>query len=81
MEKDGRKTFFFRMEGGHLVNANQLVQTSIDIDQRVCNTIQLVKRCPSTPNKKNIHNYRNCDEKWKKTAIGHFFLEWKAGTS
>jgi len=31
--------FFFRMEGGHLVNANRFVQTSIDIDQRVCNAI------------------------------------------
>ncbi len=48
------------MEGGHLVNANRLVQTPIDIDQRVCNAIQLVKRCPPTLNKENI---RNCAQK------------------
>jgi len=39
MEKDDRRTFFFRMKGGHLLNANRLVQTPIDIDQRVCNAI------------------------------------------
>jgi len=27
------------MEGGHLVNANQFIQTPIDIDQKVCNAI------------------------------------------
>jgi hypothetical protein len=41
------------MEGGHLVNANRLVQTLIDIDLKVCNAIQLVKRCPPTTNKKH----------------------------
>ncbi len=60
MEEDGHRTFFFRMEGGHLVNANQLVQTPIDIDQRVYNAIQLIKRCPPTPNKENI---RSCAQK------------------
>ncbi len=39
MQEDGRRTFFFRMEGGHLVNANRLVQIPIDIDQKVCNAI------------------------------------------
>ncbi len=24
---------------------------------------------------------RNCDEKWKKTALGFFFSKWKAGAS
>jgi len=31
--------FFFKMEGGHLVNANRFIQTPIDIDERVCNAI------------------------------------------
>jgi hypothetical protein len=81
MEKDDPRIFFFKMEGGHLVNANRLVQTPIDIDQKVYNAIQLVKRCLPTPNKEYIRSYRNCNEKWKKTAARHFFSEWKAGTS
>jgi hypothetical protein len=44
--------FFFKMEGGHFVNANRLIQTLIDIDLKVYNAMQLVKRCPPTTNKK-----------------------------
>jgi hypothetical protein len=41
------------MEGEHLMNANQLVQIVIDIDLKVYNAIQLIKRCPSTTTKKH----------------------------
>jgi hypothetical protein len=35
------------------MNANWLVQTVINIDLKVCNAIQLVRRCPPTINKKH----------------------------
>jgi hypothetical protein len=41
------------MGGEHLLNANRLVQTPIDIDQRVYNAIH----GSSTPNKENIRSY------------------------
>jgi hypothetical protein len=44
---------FLKIEGGHLLNANRLVQTLIRIDLKVCNAIQLVRRCPPTRDKKH----------------------------
>jgi hypothetical protein len=44
---------FLKIEGGHFMNANGLVQTVIDIDLKVCNAIQLVRRCPLIINKKH----------------------------
>ncbi len=44
------------MEGGHLVNANWLVQTPIDIDQRVCNAIHGSSRGVHRHQIKNIHS-------------------------
>ncbi len=39
MQKRQPHDFFFGMEGGHLLNANRLIQTSINIDQGACNAI------------------------------------------
>jgi hypothetical protein len=38
-KKTATGRFFFGMEGGHLLNANRLIQTLIDIDQGACNAI------------------------------------------
>ncbi len=54
--------FFFRMEGGHLMNANRLVQTPIDIDQRVYNAIHGSSRGVRRHQIKNIHNYAQKEE-------------------
>ncbi len=35
----------FYIEGGHLLNVNQLVQTNFKINQKVSKVVQLVKRC------------------------------------
>ena len=43
----------FRIEGGQLGNANWLVQTKTGINRLVCNVIQLVTRCPPTPQTKH----------------------------
>lgn len=45
--------FFFQIEGGHLVNANWFVQTTIGINLKVCKAIQFIKRCQPT-SQKNI---------------------------
>jgi len=45
--------FLKKIEGGHLMNVNWLIQTMIKIDLKVYNAIQLVRRCPPTINKKH----------------------------
>ncbi len=43
----------FQIEGGQFENANWFVHTKIGIDRLVCNDIQLVTRCPPTPQTKH----------------------------